>query len=211
MAPRSSLAALSMTPDKSISLAAASPASRWTTWLRRHSNYLFAAPMLIYTAALMIYPIMLNLRMSLFDVTVTTFMRGGAAFVGLGNYTKLLHDPTFLKAFALSLTFTVVSITLQFTFGFALALFFNRPFPGNGFIRAMLLLAWLLPAVVVGNIFRWMLDGDYGPMDYFLTSLGLLHQKQYWLLEPAPALAGGILAYARDGIPFNIMPLLFGL
>jgi multiple sugar transport system permease protein len=211
MASQPSLAALSMTNKAAPARASTSQAPRWTTWLSRHSNYFFAAPMLIYTAVLMIYPIVMNLQMSLFDVTVTTFLRGGAAFVGLGNYAKLLHDPTFLKAFALSLTFTVASITLQFTFGFALALFFNRPFPGNGFIRTMLLLAWLLPAVVVGNIFRWMLDGDYGPVNFFLANLGLLHQKQYWLLEPATALAGVILANAWVGIPFNMMLLLAGL
>lgn len=180
-------------------------------WMRRHSNYLFAAPMLIYTAALMIYPIIVNLRMSLYDLTVTTFLSGGAAFVGLANYVKLLHDAAFLKAVALSMTFTTASIILQFIIGFALALFFNRPFPGNGFIRAALLLAWLLPAVVVGNIFRWMLDGDYGPINFFLSDLGLLHQKQYWLLEPSTALLGVILANAWVGIPFNMMLLLAGL
>jgi multiple sugar transport system permease protein len=169
------------------------------------------APMLIYTTVLMIYPIVVNLRMSLYDVTIATFMRGDSPFAGFDNYAKLLHDPTFVKSVALSFIFTTVSISLQFIFGFALALFFNRPFPGNGFIRTMLLLAWLLPAVVVGNIFRWMLDGDYGPLNFVLTDLGLLHQKQYWLQEPATALAGVILANAWVGIPFNMMLLLAGL
>jgi multiple sugar transport system permease protein len=105
----------------------------------------------------------------------------------------------------------VISISLQFTFGFALALFFNRPFPGNGFLRAMLLLAWLLPAVVVGNIFRWLLDGDYGPLNFLLADVGLVHARQYWLLEPATALAGVIMANAWVGIPFNMMLLLAGL
>jgi multiple sugar transport system permease protein len=100
---------------------------------------------------------------------------------------------------------------LQFAFGFALALFFNRPFPGNGLIRAMLLLAWLLPAVVVGNIFRWMLDGDYGVFNYFLQSLGLLQNRQHWLLDPDTALFGTILANAWVGIPFNLLLLLAGL
>lgn len=179
--------------------------------LAGYANYLFVLPMIAYTSAFMLYPIVMNLRMSLYDVTVSSFLTNDAPFVGLQNYVKLLHDPTFVKSVLLSLTFTTISIALQFSLGFALALFFNRPFPGNGFIRSLLLLAWLLPAVVVGNIFRWLLDGDYGPVNYFLHSAGLLGAKQYWLLEPATALAGVIAANAWVGIPFNMMLLLAGL
>jgi multiple sugar transport system permease protein len=149
--------------------------------------------------------------MSFYDVTISTFRSGTARYVGLDNYLKLLQDQTFLKAVALSLIFTTVSIMLQFTIGFALALFFNRPFPGNGLLRALLLLAWLLPAVVVGNVFRWLLDGDYGALNYILQSIGLLPGKEYWLLEPGTALLGVILTNAWVGIPFNMMLLLAGL
>jgi multiple sugar transport system permease protein len=180
-------------------------------WLRRHSAYLFVAPMLLYLVALTAWPIALNLQMSVFDVDVGTFLRGGAAFVWLDNYWKLLGDPAFIKATLISLVFTTVSIALQFGFGLALALFFARPFPGNGLLRALLLLAWLLPSVVVGNIFRWMLDGDYGPLNYALHAAGLLPGKQYWLLDPGTALLGVIIANAWVGIPFNMMLLLAGL
>ena len=111
----------------------------------------------------------------------------------------------------LSFVFTTISIMLQFSIGFALAMFFNRPFPGSGMLRAMLLLAWVLPAVVVGNIFRWMFDGDYGPINYFLRSVGLMPEKQYWLLDPNTALLGTILANAWVGIPFSMVLLLAGL
>jgi len=134
------------------------------------------------------YSIFVNIQMSLYDVNVATFRSGTAPFVGLENYQNLLQDPAFLKAVALSLVFTVTSILLQFSIGFALALFFNRPFPGNGILRAMLLLAWLLPAVVVGNVFRWLFDGDYGALNYILQSFGLLQGKNYWLHEPNTAL-----------------------
>jgi multiple sugar transport system permease protein len=160
---------------------------------------------------MMAYPIFANLQTSLYDVTVSTFRSGAAPFVGLDNYLQLLRDPGFLKAISLSLGFTSLSILLQFSLGFALALFFNRPFPGNGLLRALLLLAWLLPAVVVGNIFRWMLDGDYGVFNYFLQSLGLLQGRQHWLLDPQTALLGTIIANAWVGIPFNLMLLYAGL
>src|SRR4051812_4963373 len=142
--------------------------------VRKRSNYLFVVPMLIFIILMLGYPIFVNIQMSFYDVTVTTFRSGNAAFVGLDNYLKLLQDPAFIKATSLSFAFTTLSIILQFSFGFGLALFFNRPFPGNGVLRALLLLAWLLPAVVVGNIFRWIFDGDYGVFNYFLQSIGLM-------------------------------------
>jgi multiple sugar transport system permease protein len=184
---------------------------RSLAWLARHDSYLFVLPMLLYTLALTVYPIAVNLQMSLYNVDVMTFLRGGASFVWLGNYAKLLADPSFQKATVLSFVFTGVSILIQFTVGLALALFFAKPFPGNGLLRALLLLAWLLPSVVVGNIFRWMLDGDYGPLNYALSAIGLLQGKQYWLLDPGTALGGVILANAWVGIPFNMMLLLAGL
>lgn len=189
----------------------ARPQRRGSSWLARHSGYLFVVPMLLYMLALTLYPVIVNLQTSLFNVDVMTFLRGGAAFVWFDNYAKLLHDAAFQKATLLSFVFTCASIVLQFTLGFALALFFAKPFPGSGVLRALLLLAWLLPSVVVGNIFRWMLDGDYGPLNYALRTLGLLHEKQYWLLAPATALGGVILANAWVGIPFNMMLLLAGL
>jgi multiple sugar transport system permease protein len=111
----------------------------------------------------------------------------------------------------LSLLFTAGSLLFQFTIGFALALFFNRPFPGNGALRALLLLAWLLPTVVSGSLFRWMLDGDYGVLNFALVRLGLLSDGRYWLIEPGTALAGTILANVWVGIPFNMALLLAGL
>jgi multiple sugar transport system permease protein len=177
----------------------------------RLADYLFLLPALLFVGATMLYPVYANLRMSLYDVTVMTFLSGNAPFVGLTNYQKLASDPAFLHALALSLLFTAGSLFFQFTVGFALALFFNRPFPGNGPLRALLLLAWLLPTVVSGSLFRWMLDGDYGVLNFALLQLGLLSDGRYWLIEPGTALAGTILANVWVGIPFNMALMLAGL
>jgi multiple sugar transport system permease protein len=177
----------------------------------RLADYLFLLPALIFVATTMLYPVYSNLRMSLYDVSVMTFLSGNAPFVGLANYRALVNDPAFLHALALSLLFTAGSLFFQFIIGFALALFFNRPFPGNGLLRALLLLAWLLPAVVSGSLFRWMLDGDYGVLNFALVQLGLLNDGRYWLIDPGTALAGTILANVWVGVPFNMALLLAGL
>jgi multiple sugar transport system permease protein len=179
--------------------------------IRKNTNYFFIVPMMIFIVVMLGYPIFQNIQMSFYDVNVRTFRSGETPYVGLDNYFVLLRDPAFMKSVGLSFVFTTTSIMLQFTIGFALALFFNRPFPGNGLLRAMLLLAWLLPAVVVGNVFRWIFDGDYGVLNYLLQSAGLMAEKHYWLLDTNTALLCTILANAWVGIPFNMMLLLAGL
>src|SRR5215212_2431016 len=175
--------------------------------LQQFSRYLFVAPALAYITLTMIYPVLSNLRMSFYDVNVSTFLANTAPFVGLGNYSKVIGDPAFQHALGLSLLFTGGSLLFQFTIGFALALLFNRPFPGNGLLRALLLLGWMLPIVVSGSIFRWMLDGSFGFFNFFLQSLGLLHGPRFWLTEPQTALLGTIAANIWVGIPFNMVLL----
>jgi multiple sugar transport system permease protein len=175
------------------------------------SHYLFVVPALLYIVLTTIYPIVSNLRMSFYDVTVTTFLSNNAPFIGLGNYRTVLSDPAFQHAMRLSLLFTGGSLLFQFTIGFALALLFSRPFPGNGLFRALLLLGWMLPIVVSGSIFRWMLDGSFGIINFVLQGLGLLHGQRFWLTEPDYALLGTIIANIWVGIPFNMVLLLPGL
>ena len=179
--------------------------------LRHLSRYLFVLPALLYISLTMIYPVLSNLRMSLYDVNVSTFLANDAPFIGLKNYATVAADPAFRKALSLSLLFTIGSLLFQFTTGFGLALFFNRPFPGNGLLRALLLLGWMLPTVVSGSIFRWMLDGSFGVLNFLLQSLGLLHDTRFWLTDPQTALLGTILANIWVGIPFNMVLLLPGL
>lgn len=175
------------------------------------SRYIFVVPALIYITLTTVYPVFSNLRMSLYDVTVTTFLSNNADFVGLGNYSKVISDPAFQHALILSTLFTVGSLLFQFTIGFALALLFSQPFPGNGLLRALLLLGWMLPTVVSGSIFRWMFDGSYGIINFILQGLGLLGTPRFWLTEPNTALLGTIVANIWVGVPFNMILLLPGL
>lgn len=186
--------------------------TRSSTRRRGHwMNYLFLLPAVLYITVTMVYPLAYNFRMSLEDVTIRTFLSGDAPFIGLDNFRTVIQDSVFQKSLRLSIYFTFFSIFFQFTIGFALALFFNRPFPGNGALRALLLLGWMLPTVVSGSLFRWMLDGDSGVLNYALLELSLLDRPQFWLTDPDTALAGTILANIWVGIPFNMVLLLSGL
>jgi multiple sugar transport system permease protein len=186
------------------------PRRRAVRW-RNAGGYLFLLPAVIYITATMLYPVAYNIRMSVRDVNIRTFMSGDAPFIGFDNYRAVIESPDFRHSLGISLIFTGGSLLFQFTLGFALALFFNQPFPGNGILRALFLLGWVLPTVVSGSVFRWMLDGDFGVINYARSELSLIDGPRYWLVDPDFALNGTIFANIWVGIPFNMVLLLAGM
>lgn len=187
-----------------------SSSQRRRLW-RRANPYLYLLPAILYLAVTLFYPIYSNLRMSVYDVNVSTFLSGDQPWAGLENYRVLFADGAFWNAVRLSLLFTAGSLVFQFAIGLLLALLFNSPFPGNNLLRSLLLLGWLMPTILSGSVFRWMLDGDYGIINYILRNLGVLSENQYWLIDTNTALVGTIIANIWVGIPFNMLLLLAGL
>jgi len=178
-------------------------------WRRKGAPYLYVVPALLFLLALELYPIAYNLRNSLVDLNVGTFLGNDAPWVGLDNYSKVLNDEAFRHAVGVSVVFTVACIVLQFSIGLALALFFARPFPGSGALRALLVVGWLLPGVVTGNLFRFLLDGDSGVVPWLTAQIGA--GEHAWLTDPDSALWAAVATNVWVGIPFNMILLLPGL
>lgn len=173
-------------------------------------DYSFIAPTVLFIIAFMIYPVLYNIWLSMTDLNVMNFRIGGS-WVGLANYKQLLSDDIFKAAFVNTLVFVFACIFFQFTIGFALAVLFNNRFPGSNIMRATLMISWMLPKVVAGTLFRWILSGDFGILNQFLRGAGLISQNILWLSSSQLALWGIIIANVWIGIPFNMIILLGGL
>jgi multiple sugar transport system permease protein len=171
----------------------------------------FLAPAVLYVVVFFGYPLVNNLMISLRQYTVRSFFTGEAPFVGFANYGTVFHDPLFGKALLNTAIFTVGSIVFQFAIGLALAVFFTGRFPGSTLLRSLLLLPWLLPLVVSGAVWRWMLDADHGVINAALRALHLAGGATPWLTSPHWALAAVIIANIWIGIPFNLVILHGGL
>ena len=107
--------------------------------------------------------------------------------------------------------FTIGSLAFQFAIGMALALFFRRIFPLNGVLRALLLVPWLLPLVVSGTVWRWMMNNDSGVVNSVLLHLHLVGQPVPWLVSTNMSLVAVIIVNIWVGIPFNMVILYGGL
>ena len=178
---------------------------------KRIGPYLFLLPATLFLVIFLLYPICTMLLFSFEQVNIGTLLTGDLPFVGLDNYHTVLSDPLFSSTLVISLLFTVGSLVFQFCIGFLLALLFNRPFPFVGTMRGSVMIAWMLPIVVSGTIFKWMFQSDSGIINYALQSLGLIHTPLHWLSDPKIALWSVIIANIWIGIPFNMSLLLAGL
>lgn len=171
----------------------------------------FLAPAALFVVVFYLYPMFYNLSMSLQAYTARSFVTGEAPFIGLGNFARLLSFSDFRSTAVNSVAFTVGSLFFQFTIGLALAVFFQRRFRLNSFLRSLLLLPWLMPVIVSGAIWVRLFDLDYGVINFALRSVGLVSEPIPWLPSAQWALISVLIANIWIGIPFNMVILYGGL
>jgi multiple sugar transport system permease protein len=171
----------------------------------------FILPAVAYTAIFFGYPLVRNVILSFQDYGISSLYTGTAPFNGVANYTHLFADPTFRTAALNTVVFVVGSLVFQFAIGLALANFFRRSFPLHGVLRSLLLIPWLLPLVVTGTVFRWMLNTSNGVLNEILHTLHLIGAPIPWLDSVHTAMIGVLLCNIWIGIPFNMVILYGGL
>lgn len=167
------------------------------------------APALIATTIVVFVPVLDTLWMSLHRFVL--FRPHEMPFIGLGNYLALVRDPTFWLSLGHSLIWVTAGVSLQFSLGFAAAILLNRRFAWRGLARALVVIPWALPSVIIGLVWTWMLDFNLGVLNALLLRLGLLAHPIAWLAQPDTAMLAVILALTWQGFPFFAVTLLAGL
>lgn len=162
-------------------------------------------PSFVLVAALICYPFCYTLFLSFQRKQL--FGREGA-FVGVDNYVALLTSADFWESLRNGIVFAGGSLFLQVVLGVLLAVMLNRPFPGRGFFRGLLLFPYLVPSVVGIFAIRWMLNDLYGIVNYWLQALGLIQQAPPWFGEPRLAMASLIGINTWMFYPFVMLSVL---
>lgn len=166
---------------------------------------------LIYLLIFTGFPLIYNVVMSFQEVDMFSLATLDRPFVGTDNYETVFDNRLFWLISGNTVYFVVVSILFQFTIGFALALFFQGRFPFATYLRGLFLVGWIMPLLVVGAIWRWILAGDFGVLNHTLMAFGLIDGPVYWLSDPDLALTAVTMANIWLGIPFNMILLSVGL
>lgn len=122
----------------------------------------FAAPLIIYMLIFYVWPLIQNISMSMHRYTRRTFVTGDAPWSGFDIYKEILSDQQFWTILGQTLIFVFASIVFQYSIGLALAVFFNQNFKLSAALRGAFLVPWLLPPMISGTIWQWMMDADSG-------------------------------------------------
>src|SRR5262245_33486370 len=147
-----------MEGPRSVGQSAGRPAgrSREGTGLLR----LFLLLPVTYLLALIGVPIAYNIAMSVQEVNLGNIADFSRPFVGLENFTGALADPVFRQVLGNSAVFVVVNVVGQAAIGTVAAACFASGFAGAHTMRGLLLAAWILPALVVGTVWKWIFATD---------------------------------------------------
>ncbi|MEY8356310.1 sugar ABC transporter permease [Lachnospiraceae bacterium 54-53] len=173
----------------------------------RVTAYGFAAPAVITLALLLLYPFCYGIYISFFKTNLVNKWN----FVGIRNYISVLSESNFYASMKITLIFTAGVVTGHFIFGFLFALMLNREIKGRTVFRAILLLPWLFPEVVIANLWRWIFNPTMGFLNAALISLGILQEPMSWLGSPKLALGVLIFICIWKGYPLVMIQLLAGL
>jgi ABC-type sugar transport system permease subunit len=170
----------------------------------------FLVPIVVVVAALIYGPALDTLRASFTNSDLRVPNRP-VSFVGVNNYTKLLGDSEFWEVTGRSLLLVAMILPLELLLAFGAALLLNERFPGRGLMRTVVLLPWLVPPVVNGFLWGWLLNGEYGALNGLLYQLGLIGQYVTWLKDPTSQLFWVAVVQVWTRFAFPTIVLLAGL
>jgi len=172
--------------------------------------YLLVAPAVLLVAVLAVYPAFFALRLSLFDIDLLNFTRGGE-FIGLDNYRNAFQDDVFIGGLWRTLRWVGLVAGCQMMIALPVALFLNTRFRGRPIVRAAVLIPYIVPAAVVAIIWRFMVDSNFGVINDILMRIGVIDSYQAWMAQPTAAFLVISFAMIWAGFPFYAVTLLASL
>jgi len=174
--------------------------------------FMLLAPAAIGLIALVIYPLIWELRLSFTNMSLKAFKN--PQFIGFKNYVRVFTEPVlkqkmFFPLLGQTVLWTVINITFHVGGGLFLAMLLNRNMRGRGIYRTLLILPWAIPQVIAVLAWRSEFNFTYGYFNIILTRLGL--QPVQWMTDPTANFIAMCLTNIWLGIPFMSVTLLGGL
>lgn len=171
--------------------------------------YLLVAPAVLIILGVVFVPVINAIGMSFQSYDLRR--PNDIEFIGLANYIELFQDQLFWKSLWKTILWVVFGVGFQFLFGFILALLLNKRFKGRGVVRAVSLIPWVTPGVLIGLMWRWMYDGNNGVINDILQKLHILDDSIPFLSQVNTAFPSVIVTIVWQGIPFFALMILAGL
>ena len=174
---------------------------------RNALGLLFLAPTAVLLLLFLTYPLGLGTWLGFTDAKVG---RAGE-WIGLANFEFLWNDSVTRLALFNTIFYTVVASIIKFGLGLWLALILNQHLPFKAFLRAIVLLPFIVPTALSAIAFWWIYDSQFSIISWLLMRMGLIHQYIDFLGDPWNARFSTIAANIWRGVPFVAITLLAGL
>ncbi|MCR9235264.1 MAG: sugar ABC transporter permease [Alphaproteobacteria bacterium] len=176
---------------------------------KRILPYAMLSPAVLVTLTIVFLPMLQTAWMSLHEYVL--FRPKEFKFIGFDNFVAALQDEVFWISLKHTIIWIGVTIPGQMLLGLVTALLLNQEFRWRALARALIIIPWALPSVVIALMWVWIYDSNYGVLNDFMLRLGLVEQAVPWLADPDLALGAIILTLTWQGFPFFAVMILAGL
>jgi len=165
----------------------------------RTVKILFILPVILIMGILVLYPFFKIIHLSFYNVSTLTFKQ---SFNGLQNYFSIVRNPEFLRSLYYGTIYAISSTFLQLILGTGVAMLLNKPLKGRSIARALILVPYGIPVVVLVGIWTWLLNDLVGIVNWVLIWMGIIKVSPSWLGDPTLAMIALISVSVYKWFPF---------
>jgi N,N'-diacetylchitobiose transport system permease protein len=171
--------------------------------------YLLVAPTVVGTAYLLAYPLVRNLLISFQKFGIAQLIRGGAEFVGLDNYQRILSDDKFWGVVVRTFVFTAINVSLIMVLATFVALLIGALGKWMRFaVMGGLVVAWAIPVIAATTVFQWLFQSQLGVVNWVLVALGFEQfDGKAWFADGNSTFAIIVLLIVWQSVPFAALTL----
>ncbi len=174
---------------------------------RNTLGLIFMVPAGLILLVFLTYPLGLGTWLGFTDAKIG---RSGE-WVGFENFAFLFGDSVARLSLFNTLFYTIVASIVKFVFGLWLALLLNKTLPFQAFVRAVVLLPFIVPTALSALAFWWLYDAQFSVLSWALVKMGVIDNYITFLGDPWLARGSVIAANIWRGVPFVAITLLAGL
>jgi multiple sugar transport system permease protein len=171
----------------------------------RQLAFLLILPAAVLLVAFALYPFVVAALDSLFKINLLTRDR---TFLGVDNYLRVVSTPAIQAAFVRTVIWTIANVTIQVGVGVVIALLLNARLRGQTLIRGLVLFPYMVPAVVIALVFRFLFNDLTGLVNVLLQEFGVITKPISFLSSPATVLWTLIVVNSWKYVPFMVIVVL---
>lgn len=174
--------------------------------LKKTRPYLMIAPAIVIFLVFSIYPI---LYMGYLSFNEWDLINPVKTFTGLSNFIDLFKDETFLRVVKNSVVYMFITVSVTMILGTLLALFLSKNTKINRMLQSITFAPYIVSMVSVAFIWKWIMDSDYGLLNYLLSFLGV--ENINWLHDEKTALLSLCIISIWKSLGYNAIVILSAL